>query len=218
MYGSQAVTVHDIILALKIQKMDLPFFGKKEQQQMTVHVMIKAVAKTSWHILTSLIGPMRKEWNGSVKQLMQQIWCHGHQQSEFWLRFEVRDPNYGTSQLKMGHAVVVMDHQFPLGHPNISHWSHRCDMKLLGSNGYGAMAISTLSFVSGLWSENRILTHPISKWVMAWSSVMCHKIPLEHPNTNHWSHRCDMKLLGSNRYGAMAISSVSLGSDLKSDN
>jgi hypothetical protein len=29
MYGSQAVKVHDIILALKIQKMDVPIFWQK---------------------------------------------------------------------------------------------------------------------------------------------------------------------------------------------
>jgi hypothetical protein len=86
------------------------------------------------------------------------------------LKFEVRDPNFGTSQLKIDHAVALMDHQNPLGYPNISHWSHGCDMKLLGSNRYGAMTISSVSFGSDLKSEKRILTHPSSKWLMAWSS------------------------------------------------
>jgi hypothetical protein len=91
-------------------------------------------------------------------------------------------------------------------------------MKLLGSNGYGAMAISTVSFGSGMKFEVREQNFNTSQLKIDHAvELMDHQNPLGYPNISHWSHRCDMKLLGSNRYGAMAISSVSFGSDLKSE-
>jgi hypothetical protein len=45
---------------------------------------------------------------------------------------------------------------------------------------------------------------------------MGHKNLLGHHNTNHWSHRCDMKLFGSSRYGVMAANIVSFGSGAQS--
>ena len=40
-------------------------------------------------------------------------------------------------------------------------------MKLSGTNRYGVIAVSSVSFGSGLKSENQILTRPSSKWPMA---------------------------------------------------
>ena len=63
------------------------------------------------------------------------------------LKFEVREPNFDTSQLEMGHGLTLLGNQNPLRHhSNINHWSHRWDMKLFGSNRYGVMAVSSVSF------------------------------------------------------------------------
>jgi hypothetical protein len=83
-------------------------------------------------------------------------------------KIEVREPNFDMFQLKMGHGLALMGHQNLTGHNDTKHWSHRCDMKLFGGNRYGVMAVSSVSFGSGLKSENQILTCPSSKWVMAW--------------------------------------------------
>jgi hypothetical protein len=59
---------------------------------------------------------------------------------EFWLNLEVAEnPNFDTHQLKMYHGLALTGHQTLTGHNDTTHWSHRHDMKLLGSNRYGVM-------------------------------------------------------------------------------
>jgi hypothetical protein len=90
-------------------------------------------------------------------------------------------------------------------------------MKLFGTNRYGVMAVSSVSLGSGLRSVNQ--TFDTSQLKMCHGlALLGHQNLLGHHETNHWSHRCDMKLFGTNRYGVMAVSSMSLGSGLRSEN
>jgi hypothetical protein len=100
-----------------------------------------------------------------------------------------------------------------LGHLNTNRWSHRCDMKLFGSNRYGVMAANSVSFGSGLMSWTELFDTYQLKMCHG-LALMGHQNLLGHHNTNHWSHRCDMLLIGSNRYGVMAANSVSFGSGI----
>jgi hypothetical protein len=90
-------------------------------------------------------------------------------------------------------------------------------MKLFGSNKYGVMAVGSVSFGSGLNSENQTLDTSQLKMCHV-LALMGHQNLMELHHTNHWSHRCDMKLFGSNKYGVVAVGSVSFGSGLKSEN
>ena len=110
----------------------------------------------------------------------------------------------------MCHGLALMGHQNQMGHHDTNHWFQRHDMKLLGSNRYGVMAERFVSFGSSLRSENQNF-HTFQLKMCHGLALMGHQNLLGHPETNHWSHRCDMKLFGTNRYGAMAVSSVSHG-------
>jgi hypothetical protein len=89
-----------------------------------------------------------------------------------------------TSRLKMCHGLALMGHQILLGHHHTNHWSHRCDMKLFGSNKYGVMAVSSVSFGSGLKSENK--TFDTCQFKMCHGlALMGHQILLGHHHTNH---------------------------------
>jgi hypothetical protein len=120
------------------------------------------------------------------------------------------------SWLKMCNGLIAL-----IGHQNLmelhhtNHWSHRCDMKLFGSNKYGVMAVGSVSFGSGLNSEILILDKSWLKMCHTWlRTVKDHQNLMELHLTNHWPHMCDMKLFDSNKYGVMTVGSVSFGSGL----
>jgi hypothetical protein len=105
-------------------------------------------------------------------------------------------------------------------HHLTNHWPHRCDMKLYGNSKNGGMAVGSVSFGSGLNSEIQIFDLDKSwlKMCHTWlGTVKDHKNLMELHLTNHWSHRCDMKLVGSSKNGVMAVGSVSFGSGLNSE-
>jgi hypothetical protein len=113
--------------------------------------------------------------------------------------------------LKMCHGLALMGHQNLMELPHTNHWSQRFD-----SSKYGVMAVGSVSFGSGLNSEIHILDKSRLKMCHG-SAPMCHEIIMRHHHTNHWSHRCDMKLYGSSKYGVMAVGSVSFGKGLNSE-
>jgi hypothetical protein len=120
------------------------------------------------------------------------------------------------SQLKMCHGLALMGHQNLLEHHETNHWSHGCDMKLIGSNRYGVMTANNVSFGSGLrpCSSELFDTSQLKKMCHGLALIMGHQNLLGHLHTNHWSHGCDIKLIGSNSYGVMTANNVSFGSGL----
>jgi hypothetical protein len=126
--------------------------------------------------------------------------------------------NFHTSQLKMCHDLALMGLLNLIRHHDTNHWSQWHDMKLLGRNRYDAMTERCVSFgSSSLRSENQNF-HRFQLKMCHGLGLMGHLNLIRHHDTNHWSHRHDMKLLGRNRYGVMAERGVSFGSSMRSEN
>jgi hypothetical protein len=97
--------------------------------------------KISWDTITPVIGPKDLIWNCLAATDNMVSWLQ-----TMWVLAQV----WGHEQLKMCHGLALMGHQNLLGHHHTNHWSHRCNMKLFGSNRYGVMTANNVSFVSGL--------------------------------------------------------------------
>jgi hypothetical protein len=82
---------------------------------------------------------------GSSRYVVMAISSVSFQKGMLW-------ENQNTQQIlaqNQSWLLALMGHQNLFAHPSTNHWCHVYDMKLFGSNRYGVMAISKVSFHRG---------------------------------------------------------------------